>query len=146
MYERGTILELKERRSTKDNLFPYDEVEVVGASPVTKQISSEWNGSNGQGVIITPLTEFAATIEEPFGKLQVIYKVKALPDEREELTQARVRDIPERQLGDSPEETFAKTSKNEEKSRAARPKKEKAKPSPLNDLVPEEEAKISPLD
>ena len=46
MYDKGTILKLREPRSTDDTLFAYDRIEVIGTSPLSHgSAGSSWVGS-----------------------------------------------------------------------------------------------------
>lgn len=106
MYAPDTILKLKDTRSTKKDPFAYDEVRVVGASPVDHGQRTVWEGTNAQGVILTPLTAFASTIDEPYGKVAKLYNVKHMPDEVE-IVAGTVKIIAQEELGPSPEDVFA---------------------------------------
>jgi hypothetical protein len=104
VYKPDTILALKEPRTEYDEdgavvgeAFPYDRVRVIGQSPVNHAtIATEWTGANGQGVIVEPLTEFGANLDEPFGRLQELYVVESLPEP-----------------GPSPEQVFADEAEKE---------------------------------
>lgn len=136
MYAPDTILELKDRRSTKENPFPYDEVRVVGESPVDHGFATAWEGTNAKGVIITPLTDFASTIDEPYGKLVKLYKVKHLPEEVE-IVAGTVKIITQEEQGPSPEEVFAEEAeKAGEDSRARKPRKRVISPLDGEDQTP----------
>lgn len=107
MYEPETVLTLKEPRSTEEKPFPYDRVQVIGQSPINHgTIAEEWTGASGQGVIITPLTDFGSTLDEPYGKLQQMYEVESIPV-REALAAVPVRVITPGTAGPTPEDTFA---------------------------------------
>ncbi len=107
MYAAETILKLKKTRSTKESPFPYDLVRVVGESPVDHGIRNTlWQGGNGKGVIITPLTAFGSTIDEPYGKLADLYEVETLPP-KIEMVAGKVDIISQEQLGPSPEDIFS---------------------------------------
>lgn len=114
MYEPDTILKLKEPRSVGEpdsedyEAFPYDVVKVVGPSPINHGgPQSEWIGSEGSGVIITPINGFGSTLDEPFGKLQSLYEVESIPEREIELG-APVKVITPGTAGPTPEEVFAK--------------------------------------
>lgn len=107
MYQPDTILRLKELRSTPEVPFPYDRVRVINQSPIDHGTTgSAWTGANGQGVIITPLTDFASTIDEPYGKLQRLYEVEELPAKLVAPTPV-LTVIEPNELGASPEDVFA---------------------------------------
>ena len=81
MYEPGTVLSLREPQSTDDKIYPYDRVKVVGQSPIqhTTSSGSLWAGADATGYIITPLEEFAPTLDKPFGELQSLYEIESYP-------------------------------------------------------------------
>lgn len=82
MYESDTILALKEQRPNDpetDEPFAYNEVKVIGESPVSHADKGDWTGDDARGVIIVPLSNFGGTLDEPFGKLRQIYDVKSAP-------------------------------------------------------------------
>jgi hypothetical protein len=137
LYQPGTILKLKEPRDaeaatdpytgqprmkrrrdpktgenvdTKDVLmvdFPYNEVEVVGHSPVATD-RGQWKGSDAQGVIIQPRSNFGGNLDEPFGKLRQLYDVVSIP-EREVPAEITIKPIntASAEAGPTPEEVFA---------------------------------------
>lgn len=143
MYAPGTILQLKEPRSTDENKFPYDEVEVIGESPIHHGIyAEEWVGANGSGVIVRPLTDFGTTLDEPFGKLQRLYSVKTLPPPVER--QVNVRVIQQADLGPSPEDVFAEEAKNGDGRKVKQKERNTSplptpKPEPSNAALPDVE-------
>lgn len=114
MYTSNTILELKEKRSKGEpgtpeyEPFAYDEVKVIGSSPIENGGGKyDYEGADAQGVIIQPLTSFESTIDEPFGKLRAIYDVKELPVVEVEEPKVRVIDAQTAEAGPTPEEVFA---------------------------------------
>lgn len=116
MYAANTILALKEPKSKgtpgEDDYepFAYDEVQVVGPSPVNHGLrSAEWTGTHGQGVVIMPLTSFGSVLDEPYGKLVKLYDVKELPEQVVVTREAPVRiiDAASAEAGRTPEEVFA---------------------------------------
>lgn len=110
MYAPKTVLRLKQPKSTDDTPFAYDEVEVVGASPLNHAaIDSEWtNATNGQGVIIRPLTEFDRTLDEPYGRIQELYDVVSVPETVTPTPRdIKVIDSASASAGPTPEEVFA---------------------------------------
>ena len=131
MYREGTILELKEPRSTESDPFPYDQVEVIGISPVTHAGgASDWDGVNAQGVIVRPLTEFGATIDEPYGKLRALYSIIEEPGEDEDGKVVAAVSVVNALRGDSPEDVFAAIAAETPPVPAP-----KTKPSPLADVA-----------
>lgn len=111
MYEPDTILSLKEQREPDEETnepFPYNEVRVVGESPVSHADKGDWTGTDARGVIIVPLTNFGSTLDEPFGKLREIYDVKSIPEvEVDVAPKIRVINSSSAQAGPTPEEVFA---------------------------------------
>lgn len=83
MYEPGTILALREPQSNEDTTYPYDRVKVVGQSPVQHVTASGsvWAGADATGFIITPLTDFAPTLDKPLGQLQELYEIEEYPED-----------------------------------------------------------------
>lgn len=154
MYKPGTILELKERKGTEEKPFAYDEVEVIGQSPIQhgedRTGGAHWVGSLANGVIIRPHGEtFGATLDEPYGKLQRLYKVKALPTEPEPQT-AKITTFDEanaHQAGaPSPEEVFGQAEAAEGLEPSDGRGRTAFNDSPLDDLPGAEEPPASPLD
>lgn len=123
MYEPESVLVLKDPRSTEEDPFPYDRVEVVGQSPIHHGVrAEEWEGAQGQGVIIKPLNGFGATLDEPYGKLRDLYNVESTPV-REAPAEARVKLLTQADLGPSPEEAFADQAKRSSKRPTNKPKR-----------------------
>lgn len=83
MFEPGTILALREPQSTDDNVYPYDRVEVIGQSPVHHATASGsvWAGADATGFIVRPLTEFAPTVDKPYGELAAAYEIEEYPND-----------------------------------------------------------------
>lgn len=132
MYAPDTILTLKKPRSTDDEAFPYDRVKVIGQSPVNHGLRSEqWAGNNGQGVIVTPLTDFASTIDEPYGKLQRLYDVESMP-EVEVPVVGTVNIKSQEEAGPSPEDVFASVAEERGEDARSAPKPPKPVVSPLD--------------
>lgn len=148
MYTPGTVLELKVQKDPDpetDEPFPYNEVEVIGPSPIDHggARGGEWEGASASGVIIKPLTNFGSTLDEPLGKLQALYDVKSVPElELEAAPKIRVIDSSSQSAGPTPEEVFAVEAPGEasEDGKRARTPFE----SPLED--PRKPASASPLD
>jgi hypothetical protein len=154
MYTPGTILALKEPKSTPESkkgaddavVFPYDRVEVIGISPISHsgQATGEWEGISAQGVIIRPLTDFASNLDEPLGRLQTLYSVEYEPPRQEFEVKVERYDANTRAAGLSPEEAFAEaagtTPATKSKTRVRSPH------SPLQDLADEAAPPSSPLE
>lgn len=105
-YKAGTILErkepFKEPEDGKPDLRPYNEVEVIGQSPVQVATrATEWTGQAGDNISVKPTT-FGAVIDRPFGELQRDYSVVSIP-ERKRVDRQIVEEI---EPGPSPEEQF----------------------------------------
>jgi hypothetical protein len=145
MYEPGTILALKEPKSTEELNFPYDKVTVVGQSPIDHggAVGGNWTGPDGQGVIIQPITSFGSTLDEPFGKLRSIYDVESIPEQIIEAPQVRVVNSTSGSAGPTPEEVFAEASAGQPKSptRVRTPIG-----SPLDEIATAAAPPASPLD
>ena len=117
MYVNETILTLKVPHADDEEngqKFPYNEVRVIGVSPITHSKKGTWEGADAQGVIIVPLTNFGATLDEPFGKLRGMYDVKSEPEpmrgpavDRLKAALADAQRIEGSQAGKTPEEVFA---------------------------------------
>lgn len=147
MYQPETILSLKEPRSTEDQPFAYDRVRVVGVSPINHSgATAEWTGGDGQGVIIQPLTDFGSTLDEPFGKLQLLYEVESVPElEIPRAAPIKVINSATASAGPTPEEVFKKEApgvKSEDGKRGRTPlspltvpEKDRPSASPLGDAT-----------
>jgi hypothetical protein len=112
MYEPDTILTLKEQREPDEETgeeFPYNCVKVIGPSPINHGVANaEWSGANGAGVIITPLSNFGSTLDEPYGKLVALYDVTEIPVREADLTpKIRVINSTSQSAGPTPEEVFS---------------------------------------
>lgn len=127
MYEPESILVLKEQRTvgtppvgapadpdyvppSEDYVpFPYDRVRVVGQSPISHANQGEdWNATDAQGVVVTPITSFGATLDEPYGKLRKMYDVESVPlHEAPAALPVRVINSTSGSAGPTPEEQFA---------------------------------------
>lgn len=154
MYAPGTVLKLKDPKSTPESkkgaddavVFPYDEVLVIGISPITHsgRATGEWEGASAQGVIIRPLTEFASTLDEPLGRLQTLYTIKSEPERQEIEVKVERYDANTRAAGPSPEEAFAEAG---DYSAATKSKtRVRSQHSPLQDLAEEVVEPSSPLE
>lgn len=144
MYAPDTILTLKEQRSTDDKQFAYDRVRVVGQSPVSHTSeSAKYSGEDAKGVIITPLTEFAGNLDEPFGKVRKLYDVESEPVYEEEVkTTVRRVDATTRAAGPTPEDIFAEQAAGDPNKprRPGSPTSPLVDPSPPSDAGPLGEA------
>ena len=59
----------------------YHRIEVIGQSPLShSSAASEWTGTNADGVLIRPLTDFGSTLDEPYGRLRDLYEIESIPD------------------------------------------------------------------
>jgi len=125
VFKPGKILTLKEPRSPAKEPFAYDRIEVIGASPLSHaDIRSEWTGTNAQGVIVKPLTDFGSTLDEPMGRLVELYAVESIPENRPPEPEVKVQS--EEYTYKSPEDVFAEAA-------TEKPLEPKKAPSPLAD-------------
>lgn len=176
MYVKDTILALKEPRDPDPETgekFPYNRVRVVGQSPISHEIQGDWRGVDAEGVILEGLTNFGATLDEPFGKCVKLYTVESIP-EAIEVAAPTIKVIEPGQAGPTPEEVFAEQAPGtppepgQKRGRSPRPSPlgeernevadgplgrveapapaEVADPSPLADRPVEVEAPIQPVD
>lgn len=139
MYEPGTILTLKEPREPEDGIeFPYNRVEVVGASPIDHGIrDASWVGAEGRGVIVKPLSGFGSTLDEPYGKLKSLYDVESIPEHTAPAeVPVKVINSSSGSAGPTPEEVFAEEAPGE-KPKAGQHRR--ARTSPLDGGLTEEE-------
>ena len=139
--------EVSHERSQVEVPFPYNRVRVVGTSfitytrpPGSDDLTKEsYEGQDAIGIIITPETSFAATLDEPYGKLRRLYDIEALPEHIIEQPKVVVRRGPSAIAGPSPEDVFRGDNTVDEAPRSARNPK-----SPLEDPRPSAEP-TSPL-
>jgi hypothetical protein len=131
-YKPGTILErktpFKEPEDGKPDLRPYNEVEVIGHSPVqTTTRATEWTGQAGDNLSIRP-TSFGPVIDRPAGELQRDYNVVSIA-EPERIDRQVVERV---EPGPSPEEQFAKQAleRGDEAPRREVPPADPDAPSP----------------
>lgn len=90
--------------------FPYNRVRVIGPSPISRHVKGDWTGADAAGVLLTGLTNFGATLDEPFGWLRTLYDVEEIPSEPQSAIThkdqaailAAAHNVPE-----TPEEIFA---------------------------------------
>lgn len=142
-FQPGTILTrrtpFEEPSGDAPDLRPYNEIEVVGPSPVqTAQRSEEWSGQLGDKLSVKPTT-FGAVVDRSQGELQRDYEVTYTPP-APQIQRGTVEIVTP---GPSPEEQFAADSaqRGEEKS-------EERVPTPVSTQTPEdafEEAAGVPL-
>lgn len=153
MYAPGTILELKKKRAAAERKdrndevitdaegvpvkfeFPYNRVQVIGESPIDhSMMSSAWEGAGARGVIITPLTDFGATLDEPFDKLKQLYNVVSIPTvEVDPQPKIRIIESNSGQAGPTPEEVFAEKAPGKKGPQSGR----RTRTSPLGDVKTE---------
>lgn len=106
-YAPGTVLARKEPfeepADGAPDLRPYNEIQVIGSSPVRSSArSAEWSGQQGDNISVIP-TDFGEVIDRPFGELQKDYEVVSIPpDNGRPLTHTVTVAKP----GPSPEEQF----------------------------------------
>lgn len=137
MYEPGTILALREPQSTDESTYPYDRVKVIGQSPVQHATASGsmWAGADATGYIIQPLSDFAPTVDKPFGELAEAYEVEEYPTDPftgDPITpESNPRNAP------SPEQQFAAAAR-EQAAANPRPQRERTPVAQDNSLTPEQ--------
>lgn len=105
-YQRGTILKrkepFKEPKSGNPDMRAYNEVEVVGPSPVQTNVrSAEWGDQGGDNISIKPTT-FGEVLDRPERELERDYTVLSTPPEAEDLALTVTRVKP----GPTPEDMF----------------------------------------
>jgi hypothetical protein len=121
-YQRGTILKrknlFKEPKTGAVDMRAYNEVEVIGPSPVQTNVrSAEWGDQGGDNISIKPTT-FGEVLDRPERELERDYEVVSTPDEPDlNLTVTRVKP------GPSPEDIF--------RAEDMRPQSEKREETPL---------------
>lgn len=141
----------KYKREEVEQPFPYNHVRVIGPSPLTytHQRGAEspdrqpYDGADAQGVIIQPVSEFAMTLDEPYGKLRRLYEITELPEEEFTHPVVRVHRGPSAIAGPTPEEVFA--DKAPADTQPDVPRTAKRVGSPLEDPRPKTKP-VSPLD
>jgi hypothetical protein len=108
-YKPGTILtrktpfEVPAEGADKPDLTAYNEIEVIGPSPVSTAVrATEWTGQQGDNISVKP-TSFGAVIDRPFGELRRDYDVKSIPPPAA-IDRQTVEVV---EPGPSPEEQFA---------------------------------------
>lgn len=106
-YQSGTILSRKEpfiepEDDTSPDQTPYNEVIVIGASPVQNSVrAAEWSGQQGDSISVRP-TSFGEVVDFPQGQLEAEYSVVSIPERAKNLTHT----VEEAEPGPSPEDTF----------------------------------------
>ncbi len=139
MYAADTILTLKAQRppdDETDEAFAYNQVRVIGESPVQHTSKGEYVGPDARGVIVVPMSNFGGTLDEPFGKLRQLYDVSEMPDTTiQPPSPIRVIDSSTAQAGPTPEEVF----RDEAPGSAPEPGQKRGRTpiSPLSDPGPE---------
>jgi hypothetical protein len=112
MYADNTILTLKVQRDPDKETgeaFAYNQVKVIGRSPISHAHKGKWQGGDAEGVILSPLSNFGGTLDEPFGKCVQLYDVESIPERVINAPQPiRVIDAQSAEAGPTPEEIFAK--------------------------------------
>jgi hypothetical protein len=107
-------LTLKEPHSPDpetNEIFPYNEVRVIGPSVVSTPGNGEWSGVAAHGVMLMPIANFGGVIDEPLGKIQALYDVKEIPViEIPVAPSIRTYDAATSAAGPTPEEVFAAAS------------------------------------
>lgn len=115
MYAPETILERSEPYDEDDPRAAYNEVKVIGPSPITHAgpMAAIWAATPGgaQGVILQPTgrTGFAGTVDLPMAQCQEDYIVTEEPEIAEVEVGIKVRQYSATtaQAGRTPEEVFA---------------------------------------
>jgi hypothetical protein len=112
MYADNTILTLKvphDPDPETDEEFAYNRVKVIGRSPISHAHKGKWTGAEAEGVILSPLSNFGGTLDEPFGKCVQLYDVESIPERTINVAQPiRVIDAQSGEAGPTPEEVFAR--------------------------------------
>jgi hypothetical protein len=134
MYADDTILKLKVQRDPDpetDEVFAYNQVRVVGESPVSHADKGNWKGEDARGVIIVPLANFGGTLDEPFGKIRTLYDVESIPEKvvNEAAPQVRVINSATAEAGPTPEDVF----KEKAPGKAPEPGQKRGRTSPLGE-------------
>ena len=113
--------------------FPYDRVRVIGQSPINHgSVGAGWEGTEAQGVIVTPLEGFGSTLDEPYGKLRELYEVESLPSNEVVLeVPVRVVNSTSGSAGATPEEVFKEKASVPDQPHRRR----RVKESPLGETV-----------
>jgi hypothetical protein len=137
LYATETVLERKEPAKEGTAAFPYNEVEVIGQSPID-HAGTGWEGSNSEGVILRPVAGFGGVIDEPLGKVQELYKVKFVPEKEIAEPKLRIIDAQTSEAGPTPEETFKEEAPGEPSVDGERVRT--PRPSPLDEKPKEEDA------
>lgn len=81
---------------------PYNEIQIIGPSPVQTNVrSAEWGSEGGSYISIKP-TSFGDVIDRPERELERDYEIVSEPDKEVDLTYTVNRVLP----GPSPEDQF----------------------------------------
>jgi hypothetical protein len=143
-------VEIKKTKTQVEQPFPYNRVRVIGPSFITysRQRGSEdpekepYYGTDALGVIIVPESGFAATLDEPYGKLRRLYEIEQLPEPiLEEVRVVKRPPSPSALAGPTPEEVFAGNQPIGDSAPRTAPNPR----SPLEDPRPTAK-RVSPLD
>jgi hypothetical protein len=131
MYANETILTLKDPRDPDPESgeeFPYNRVRVVGESPISHSHKGDWTGGDARGVILVPLSNFGANLDEPFGKCRELYDVESIPERTVVRETVRIIDSSTAEAGETPEEVFARLAPGKPSEAG-----ERVRTSPLGD-------------
>ena len=110
------------RRKKKGD--PLDVVKVVGLSPIKQASLGDWQGANGDHIIVQPAEDFGSNEIMPMEIAQSEYEISEYPEEEEYVdTSGRGRQSLAHSL--TPEQTFA------QEARGQRAEKTSAKPKPV---------------
>lgn len=103
-YQPDTILKRKTPLADESEAAAYDEVRVIGHSPLQRgSRSAEFSGQLGDQISVEPRSGFATVVDLPQGMLQRDYEVVSEPPRQQIQRQVIERVMP----GPSPEEQFA---------------------------------------
>lgn len=106
-YQQGTVLARKEpfeepEDDTSPDQTPYNEVVVIGSSPVQANVrAEEWAGQQGDNISVRPAS-FGEVVDLPQGRLEQEYQIVSVPEVEKNLTHT----IEQIQPGPSPEDNF----------------------------------------
>jgi hypothetical protein len=112
MYAPDTILKLRSQREPDDETgeeFAYNRVRVIGPSPVNhaEKADAKYTGTDAAGVLLEGLSNFGATLDQPFGRLRELYEVESIPEKVVEVKPTiRVVESNVTDAGPTPEDVF----------------------------------------
>lgn len=116
-YKPDTILTRIEQLDADDDRAPYNNVRVIGPSPVSTSVrAAEWSGQAGEAVSVEPQDGFGPVVDMPQGMLARDYTIVSEPEVAKIQRQIIERVLP----GPSPEEQFAAAQSGEKPSRGRR--------------------------